>query len=804
MSNKPKCIPVERKKVPVTLTAKLPDVDPKLQNWIKYLNKKQHAVLEKWSKNWTNMRNADFLSLPSADLEILKSTIKHAPKVQREWFLGIIGGSGKGGTLLAATPVSTNIEQVTANLAGKVRKGQDFTIYKAEASGVELPNISGGEPKEGILEKGTKLKVIAAIKPSLIEDPVAISSLSKDLKKSISVGPFDDNPVDAPPPKLDNWVSSLDREQKTAINDWADTFQSASVVRAYESGTLKEFGKKEKWEPSTLSNNEKWAKRLIKNMSTSYQTAPKFEGALYRGLNSLPVEAFNSMTSVGSEVSLDAWTSFSRSPKLASKYAKKGNKLKVYIKNSSNGMSVEGVTGHAKSEEVVVPKGTKYKVVGFDEKEGVAVWEEMSTKKVEIPDYEVDKWYKDIDIMGVKGKVVDVKEPPTPKRFKTDKQFVNFVENDEGVGQAIADYTNGYAGQIRQHQQGIYEGPDKGLVKEAINGLQKAYDKTPLYTGEVHRGMKLSGDAAKLWTTPGNKIEFNSWQSFSSEKDIAKQFGDHVFTMKTKRGMNLTPVLDDEAKEFEIMLPRGNQIKVLSSKKVGSRTYTELEEVGSEDVIPTQPVAIAKTTLKDIVTQNWDSLDESQLRQSAAKLLWTNEKNIKIKIEKAASLEALRSLGLRVQSLYKRHGEAFLSKMKKPIDKSQFKVSFQKEIEKNPNIGGMLRPSLGTLQVIPNIMKGKDFSPGVWATEGGTTQTTARLVHEYGHLIEQKLKGKLGTARDLFLSKPKEYWSQVLTKYGATNEGELFAEAFSVYSDPNYVKGTLPPELENMVIKVLE
>lgn len=39
-------------------------------------------------------------------------------------------------------------------------------------------------------------------------------------------------------------------------------------------------------------------------------------------------------------------------------------------------------------------------------------------------------------------------------------------------------------------------------------------------------------------------------------------------------------------------------------------------------------------------------------------------------------------------------------------------------------------------------------------------------------------------------------WEQVISKYGATNERELFAEAFAAYSNPKYVAGSLPREVE--------
>ena len=80
------------------------------------------------------------------------------------------------------------------------------------------------------------------------------------------------------------------------------------------------------------------------------------------------------------------------------------------------------------------------------------------------------------------------------------------------------------------------------------------------------------------------------------------------------------------------------------------------------------------------------------------------------------------------------------------------------------------------------------------------------FAHELGHGVSGRLavlasqKGVLA-GKELYDSKPKEYWQKSVSTYAGTNNRELMAEAFSAYTHPRYSEGKgLPPEL----IKVFE
>jgi DNA topoisomerase-1 len=74
------------------------------------------------------------------------------------------------------------------------------------------------------------------------------------------------------------------------------------------------------------------------------------------------------------------------------------------------------------------------------------------------------------------------------------------------------------------------------------------------------------------------------------------------------------------------------------------------------------------------------------------------------------------------------------------------------------------------------------------------------LAHEVGHLVmphfEDAIREKF---RIVYDSQPKEYWEQHVSIYAGQDDHELFGEAFSAWTHPDYKPGMLPSILEEVM-----
>lgn len=106
-------------------------------------------------------------------------------------------------------------------------------------------------------------------------------------------------------------------------------------------------------------------------LDSAYESAPKFEGTIYRGLSELTDERFKELTTINYEITTESWQSFTWKPGIAESFSrneigKKGNEIVFQVK-TSKGLSLEGVLGNASIEsEVLIPKDSKYIVKRVD------------------------------------------------------------------------------------------------------------------------------------------------------------------------------------------------------------------------------------------------------------------------------------------------------------------------------------------------------------------------------------------------------------------------------------------------------
>jgi len=117
---------------------------------------------------------------------------------------------------------------------------------------------------------------------------------------------------------------------------------------------------------------------------------------------------------------------------------------------------------------------------------------------------------------------------------------------------------------------------------------------------------------------------------------------------------------------------------------------------------------------------------------------------------------------------------------------------------------------------LPQIKMGKDglkLSPkwgqprvGAWTID--TSSFNAALSHEFGHHVwHTGMKLEKAEFNQIYRAlggdtDPVKF-GKLISKYGASNNKEAFAEVFSLYTHPNYVKGTLPKEMEAFMEKVI-
>lgn len=90
---------------------------------------------------------------------------------------------------------------------------------------------------------------------------------------------------------------------------------------------------------------------------------------------------------------------------------------------------------------------------------------------------------------------------------------------------------------------------------------------------------------------------------------------------------------------------------------------------------------------------------------------------------------------------------------------------------------------------------------GCGAHNVGTDFRTV-LAHEMGHLVMQRVEMLIGRPMSIvYDEKSAEYWSQNVSTYAATDDHELFAEAFAAWTHPEYgTKANLPEALVSVFV----
>jgi hypothetical protein len=157
---------------------------------------------------------------------------------------------------------------------------------------------------------------------------------------------------------FDEWKGKLTPQHKKAFSHWgAEGYRD---IRAYEAGKLK---------PS----DPKYAatKQYAESLNEAIKNGPPHEGKVYRGLANVPTSIAKRLAKDGSTIELDAMSSTSTGRKVAEKFAhgetagksKGGNTFVIMeMAGKHGGVDIRDLTGRAGEREVLIPKGTKFKV----------------------------------------------------------------------------------------------------------------------------------------------------------------------------------------------------------------------------------------------------------------------------------------------------------------------------------------------------------------------------------------------------------------------------------------------------------
>jgi hypothetical protein len=94
--------------------------------------------------------------------------------------------------------------------------------------------------------------------------------------------------------------------------------------------------------------------------------------------------------------------------------------------------------------------------------------------------------------------------------------------------------------------------------------------------------------------------------------------------------------------------------------------------------------------------------------------------------------------------------------------------------------------------------------PGEWIMG---ESTMANFRHELGHHVHINILDTINNSlsrewNKIWNAHGDEFWEKAISRYGATNGKELFAESFATYVNPNYKTGMLPKDVEAYMKKL--
>lgn len=159
-------------------------------------------------------------------------------------------------------------------------------------------------------------------------------------------------------------LNMLDEKERDALDLWTSgTGEGRAMNREINHDMIRAF---QRGDVDTASPKQiKQIKDAIKLIEESWEALPPYNGTLFRGLliESQDMNQFMMKMQPGTEFETEAFTSFTKSKKVASEF---GN-VHLIVKKNTQGKDVSFVGDYQYEEEVLVKRGTKYRVASIDD-----------------------------------------------------------------------------------------------------------------------------------------------------------------------------------------------------------------------------------------------------------------------------------------------------------------------------------------------------------------------------------------------------------------------------------------------------
>jgi hypothetical protein len=148
---------------------------------------------------------------------------------------------------------------------------------------------------------------------------------------------------------------------------------SYAAIRNVQRGILKSAQGKD------LSSDEvQQAESYAKAINQYIETAPTFNGTIYRGMRfDSKDERDQFIQNVSGGYSLEAMSSFSSSKIISKDFASRGEHGILFKVKNRSGVSIRNLSPNPDEDEVMVPKGAKYRIVGAPKKSGKTLLVEL-------------------------------------------------------------------------------------------------------------------------------------------------------------------------------------------------------------------------------------------------------------------------------------------------------------------------------------------------------------------------------------------------------------------------------------------
>ncbi len=163
--------------------------------------------------------------------------------------------------------------------------------------------------------------------------------------------------------------AGLSREEAAKSHDSIGRFTAGFYedFRNVERGKLDAFKTTStmEWDKKATAQKLAETQEKIRAINQYITKAPAYKGEIYRGMGfSSAEDQAGFLKSLGSK-SLNAMSSFSSKSRVADSFISTSSSFGVVLKvvNNKSGVSIKNISQYKTESEVLVPKGTKYKIV---------------------------------------------------------------------------------------------------------------------------------------------------------------------------------------------------------------------------------------------------------------------------------------------------------------------------------------------------------------------------------------------------------------------------------------------------------